>query len=73
MSRVTDPLTAARAEAVKEIRDALATASGEALKRHGADPEAFALLMAAIVAFIGKIDKDIFPGFQKRVVEMLKP
>ncbi len=70
---MTDMMTAARIDAIREIRDAMLKAASAALLRHGDDPEDGALLLAAIAGFVRAIDKNRKPGFREMVVAALSP
>lgn len=70
---MSDAMMTARGEAICEINGAMLTAAGAAMMRHGNDPSARAVLLAATAMFVESIDKNVDPGFQKRLVVMLSP
>jgi hypothetical protein len=69
----SDPMIEARTQAICEINGAMLKAAGDALARHGNDPHSAPILLAAVALFVKSIDKNIEPGFQRKVVAMLDP
>jgi hypothetical protein len=69
---VTDALKEARLEAIREIQAGLFVAAGEAMTRHGNDPQGEVILAAAVAMFVGKVDKNICPGFRRHLSALLE-
>jgi hypothetical protein len=67
-----DALKEARVEATSELQAALFVAAGAALTRHGNDPQAEVILCAAVAMFVSKIDRNLSPGFQRRLIALLE-
>jgi len=60
-------------DAVSKIAGAMLKAAGAEMERHSANPDALAMLLAAVKLCIVGIDRDIDPGFRGKVIEMLEP
>lgn len=69
---MTDMLDNARAEATQEVCSALLKAAGEAMKRHGADPNGCAIVAAGFAMALRAIGKHIDPLVPLTVREMLE-
>lgn len=67
---MTDTLMLARADAVQELTKAMFTAAGNALIRHGNDPQSELILGAAIAMFVDKTD-ELQPGFKRHLIALL--
>lgn len=67
----TDIVHTARLEAICEIQAAMFIAAGQAVARHGDDPEGAGLLAAATAMFIDKIDANLLPGFKAMMIAMI--
>lgn len=67
-----DQMQRARGEAIIEITSEMFTAAGTALLRHGDDPQARQVLLAATTMFVDEIEKSVIPGFRQGMIEMLR-
>lgn len=67
----SEALMWAGAEATMEVAFDMIKAAGEALKRHGPDPNSPAILGAAFCMAIDKITSEVDPQFKRRLLIQL--
>jgi hypothetical protein len=67
-----DLTQSARSDAASEIAAEMFLGAGEVFVCHGDDPENRAILLAATVFFVDKIDRELFPGFARSLRAMLE-
>lgn len=58
-------------QAVSDVATGILQAAGEALTRHGPDPNSPAILGAGFCMAIDKITSEIDPGFRRRLLSQL--
>lgn len=63
-----DGLDSARVQATLDVSSAIILAAGEALKLHGNDPKASAILMAGFLMAVEEIDKSAVPKFREHLL-----
>lgn len=61
---MSDPIHDARLEVINEISNALCKAAGDALTRHGNDPQNVPILLAGFDTAVNRIDRGVAPGFR---------
>ena len=65
-------LNISRGETISEMKTAMMVAAGKALMPHNNDPNSWAMLLAAFAMMVDDVDKEITPGFQRMLIELLK-
>ncbi len=68
---MTSLLEQARAEALDELMRGMLRGAGDALERHGNDPEARAILLSAVAGMAFKIERSLLPGFARDLRTLL--
>ena len=66
-----DPLDDARAQAVKDVASAILAAAGEALARHGADPQSDVILIGAFVITVRSLTTKVIPDLRQVLIKLL--
>lgn len=68
---MSDALTLARHQAIRELVADMMEAAGRALARHGNDPQGLVILTGAVEGFIDDVDRNVLPGFRAAMIEIL--